>query len=115
MRNILIFFILAFTLSACSYFHVHRMDVEQGNILTPELVNRIHTGMTKQQVINILGEPLLTNVFSSKYLDYVYTYRPGYGPETQKYITLRFRGNILTDIKGNLYSAHIRQAAGHAT
>jgi outer membrane protein assembly factor BamE len=104
MRNILVFFILIFTLTSCSYLHVHKMDIEQGNILTADKVDRIHTGMTKQDVTDILGPPELANVFNPSHMNYVYTFKPGYGPESRKYLTLRFRGNTLVDIQKDLYS-----------
>jgi outer membrane protein assembly factor BamE len=83
--------------------HVHRMDIEQGNIITSGMVGRIHQGMTKSEVKDILGEPVLSNVFDPNRLDYVYTYKPGDGKSVEKYVTLIFRGDRLAEMRDNLY------------
>ncbi len=108
MRNLLAMLAISASLTGCSYFHVHKMDIEQGNIITPDMVNRVHTGMTKSEVQDILGEPILANVFDPNRLDYVYTYRPGNSQPTEKYITFIFSHDRVSDIKGNLYSPFIR-------
>jgi outer membrane protein assembly factor BamE len=100
MRKMLIVLSILISLSGCSYFKVHKMDIE--------MVSRIHTGMTQSEVKDILGEPVLSNVFDPNRLDYVYTYKPGNGKSVEKYITLIFRNGKLTEIKGNLYSQFIR-------
>lgn len=101
MRNMLILLFMVFALTSCAFFHVHKMDIEQGNVLTPEMISHVHKGMSKQQVQNILGEPILANVFNPNHMDYVYMFKPGYGQETIKYVTFQFRGNTLVGISGN--------------
>ena len=108
MRKILILLSVLISLSGCSYFQVHKMDIEQGNIISSDMVSRIHTGMTQSEVKDILGEPVLSNVFDPNRLDYVYTYKPGNGKSVEKYITLIFHNGKLTEMKGNLYSQFIR-------
>jgi outer membrane protein assembly factor BamE len=56
-----------------------------------------------------MGNPLLLNTFSDQRVDYVYTLKPGHGQFTEKYVTLIFRNGILQSIKGNMYSAYIKQ------
>lgn len=108
MRKILLAMLACLLLSSCTYLHVHKMDIEQGNVLTQEMVNRIHTGMTAGQVKDILGEPVLTNVFNSNRMDYVYTYKPGYGKGVMKYLTLIFKQGRLNEIRGNMYSEFLK-------
>jgi outer membrane protein assembly factor BamE len=103
MRKMLILFSILFSLSGCSYLHVHRMDIEQGNIITSDMVSRIHKGMTKSEVKDILGEPVLSNVFDPNRLDYVYTYKPGAGKSVEKYVTLIFSNDHLMDMRDNVY------------
>ena len=111
MRKLLIMMSLWLSLTGCSYLHVHRMDVEQGNMITEEMVSKIHPGMTQAQVKDILGEPILANVFDKNRIDYVYTFKPGNGTMTEKYFTLVFRGGKLATITGNMYSQYIKQQA----
>jgi outer membrane protein assembly factor BamE len=108
MRKLLVIMSLWITLSGCSYLHVHRMDIEQGNYITPEMVSKIHPGMTQSQVKEIVGDPILANVFDKNRIDYVYTFKPGNGEMTEKYITLIFRNGHLSTISGNMYSQYIK-------
>lgn len=104
MKKLIIFVLLALTLTSC----VHKMDIEQGNVITPELVNRLHTGMTEAQVKEVMGTPMLLNTFNNNRIDYVYTYRAGHQEATEKSVTLIFRNHRLVTIGGNMYSHYMR-------
>lgn len=108
MRKFLIILSLLLTLSGCSYLHVHRMDIEQGNLLTPEMMHKIHPGMTEAEVKEIIGTPVLANVFDKNRIDYVYTFKPGNEDMTEKYVTLIFVKGRLKVITGNMYSQYMR-------
>lgn len=97
MKKILSICALAFALSAC----VHKMDIEQGNVMTPDMVDRIHTGMTEDQVKSVMGTPMLINTFNDNLVNYVYTYKPGHGDMTEKYMTLIFKNHRLQQISKN--------------
>ena len=58
---------------------VYRIDVEQGNIITPEMVEQLQQGMTRRQVRFILGTPLIEDTFNEDRWDYRYTLRNGTG------------------------------------
>ena len=83
---------------------VRKITIEQGNIMTPEMVNQLHTGMTISEVRNIMGSPVLMNTFRDNRVDYVYTLKPGRKPRTEKYVTLIFENERLAKISGNMYS-----------
>lgn len=104
IRKTLTILSLLVTLTGC----VHKMDIEQGNVLSSNTFKQIHPGMTKEQVKNILGEPILAHAPSSNRLNYVYTSHPGRGKTTEKYMTLVFNHEHLQKIEGNLYSTYIR-------
>lgn len=106
MKKILSLLLCAsfFVLSGC----IHKMDIEQGNIITPDMVSKLHTGMSEEQVKNIMGTPMLLNTFDDNRIDYVYTYKPAHGEMTEKNITLVFRNHRLQQISGNMYSQHTR-------
>jgi outer membrane protein assembly factor BamE len=97
MKKLLVILLVCF-LSGC----VHKIDIEQGNVISPGMLHQLHPGMSKNQVLNILGNPVLVNTFSDNQLDYVYALKPGYGHLQERYITLTFQNNILKDIKSNL-------------
>ncbi|MEO8400936.1 MAG: outer membrane protein assembly factor BamE [Gammaproteobacteria bacterium] len=100
MQKLFLLFATLFALTGC----VHKMDIEQGNIITPEMVSSLHTGMTKEEVKEIMGTPMLLNTFDDDRVSYVYTFKPGHGTQTEKMVTLIFRGNRLKEINSSLYS-----------
>ncbi len=97
--NLLALFILIFSLSAC----IHKVDVEQGNVITQDMINQLHPGMTSDQVQFIMGHPVLVETFENNRADYVYTFQPNGGSITKKRITLLFNGGVLTSISGTLH------------
>jgi outer membrane protein assembly factor BamE len=64
---------LAFVLAGCGTV-VHRIDIQQGNIVAPEAFVRIKPGMTKTEVRNVVGTPLLTDIFHANRWDYYFRY-----------------------------------------
>jgi outer membrane protein assembly factor BamE len=64
---------LAGALSACSNFGVYRLDVQQGNLVTQDQVAKVKPGMSRLDVRNLLGTPLLQDAFSGNRWDYIYT------------------------------------------
>ena len=65
--------LLAPALGAC----VYRMDIQQGNYLKGETVDRLEVGMTRTQVRYLLGTPLVPDVFDKDRWDYLYYFRHG--------------------------------------
>ncbi len=104
MKKILLIVTTILVLSGC----VHKMDIEQGNVITPEMVAKLHTGMTEEQVKNVMGTPMLLNTFDDNRIDYVYTLKPAYGKTTEKTVTLIFRNRRLQQIGGNMYSQYMK-------
>jgi len=68
-------------LAACSYkpgfINEYKIDVQQGNVLTQEMVNQLKPGQTRDQVRFILGSPMITDIFHQQRWDYVYRYHSG--------------------------------------
>jgi outer membrane protein assembly factor BamE len=82
-------------LSGC----VHKMNVQQGNIIEQAKVDQLHRGMTTEEVKNLMGTPVLMNTFKDNRVDYVYTNKPGYGAGTEKTVTLSFQRGRLENIR----------------
>ena len=73
----------------------YKVDVVQGNFVSAEQVAAIQPGMSRLQVRDILGTPLLTSVFHADRWDYVFTFRrQGVAPQSRK-LTLYFKGDGL--------------------
>jgi outer membrane protein assembly factor BamE len=56
---------------------VHRIDIQQGNFLDTEDIDRIAVGMTRVQVRSLLGTPMVADPFQSARWDYVYYLKKG--------------------------------------
>ena len=86
---------------ACSLPRVYRLSVQQGNVITQEMVDGIKPGMTHEQVAYIMGQPVIRNPFDEERWDYVYTLRvPGYVNERAK-MSLFFTDGELTHFTGD--------------
>lgn len=63
----------------------YRLDVVQGNFVSREQVEALAPGMSRQQVRDILGTPLVTSLFHAERWEYVFTIkRPGEDIQTRK-------------------------------
>lgn len=61
-------------LSGC----VHRIDIQQGNFLDNEDIDRVAVGMTRVQVRSLLGTPMVADPFVGTRWDYVYYLKRGH-------------------------------------
>jgi len=73
----------------------YRIDIVQGNVVTQELAAQVKPGMTRAQVRDILGSPMLTDIFHADRWDYVFTIkRQGTEPQ-QRTVVAHFEGDAL--------------------
>ncbi len=87
--------VFAIALSGC----VYKIDIQQGNEITSEMVSKLELGMTKRQVTRILGLPLITDPFHKDRWDYYYSLRDGKSGETIQHLaSLKFEGDSLSTI-----------------
>ena len=99
-------------LAGCSPLQVikpYRMDIQQGNYLSQEMVSRLKVGMTKEQVRFVLGTPLVADIFHADRWDYLYwREKPGAKREQRK-LTVFFEDGRLTRIDGDVVAAGATQ------
>ncbi len=92
----------------------HRIDIQQGNAITQEMLDKLKPGMTPSQVRFILGTPLLVDPFRKDRWDYVYRLaREGKVVETRK-VTVIFENDKLKGLEGDVKPAAGRPAADTA-
>ncbi|MHB1948365.1 MAG: outer membrane protein assembly factor BamE [Gammaproteobacteria bacterium] len=103
MQKILAVLALTLFLSSCAW--VHKIDIEQGNVYTPEMVDRLHPGMSLSQVKEVMGSPMLLNTFADDRVTYIYTMKPGGKPMGEQYVILTFKHGRLQTIDKNLNPA----------
>ena len=95
-RLIIVLFIGAL-FGACS---IHRLDVQQGNIIKDEQVAKLKPGISKRQVRFIMGTPLIEDPFHVNRWDYVFTMQPGTERKVTEYqrVTVYFEDDKLSKI-----------------
>lgn len=98
MNKFISLLLMMFVLSGCSLLHVHKRDIEQGNVITDQEISALHKGMTSEQVRHVMGNPMLLNIFSHNRMEYVYTFQSGNEKMATRSVSCLFRGNILQEI-----------------
>lgn len=80
---------------------LYRITVQQGNVITQEMVDQLKPGMTRSQVAYIMGEPILRNTFDDNRWDYVYTvFLPGFFDQ-ETHLSLFFEDDELAFFTGD--------------
>jgi outer membrane protein assembly factor BamE len=89
---------------ACSpRFHlVHKIDIQQGNVVTQEMVDQLRPGMTRAQVQFVMGSPMVVDTFHQERWDYIYRFKPGYGEVEHEHVSVYFEEDKLARISGSI-------------
>jgi len=85
--------------SGCSSFSPYKMEIRQGNYISPEMRKKIKVGMSRQQVISVLGSPLVSDVFHANRWDYIYRFEDKGKLVEQQHLTLYFDGDFVKRIE----------------
>ena len=78
---------------------IHKQDILQGNVLDKDELAEVKEGMTKRQVILVLGSPSVADPFHQDRWDYVYSLAPRGGSLSQRTLTLRFADDLLVSME----------------
>jgi outer membrane protein assembly factor BamE len=76
----------------------YRVEVVQGNVITSEQAQLIKPGMNRAQVRDVLGTPLLSDVFHADRWDYVFTIRRQGAEAQSRHIVVQFTGDVFKSI-----------------
>ena len=79
----------------------YRIDVEQGNIVTEEMVEQLKPGMSRRQVRFVMGTPLVEDTFNPDRWDYHYVKRNGTKTLDENQLTVFFEGDALVNVTGS--------------
>ncbi len=90
---------------------VYRIDVQQGNVVEQQMLDRLEIGMERSKVRFIMGTPLLVDPFKQDRWDYVYSLRRGSGESIAQRVSLYFVDDRLARVEGDLASEAIPEAA----
>ena len=83
----------------------YKIDIQQGNYVTQEMVAKLKPGMTRAQVRFALGSPLVVDIFRTNRWDYVYMFQKAGQLTEQRQITVIFEGDKLARIEGDIVAA----------
>lgn len=79
----------------------YKIDIQQGNVVTREQAQALQPGMSRLQVRDILGSPLLTSVFHADRWDYVFTFQRQGQPPQQRKLAVFFKGEVMERFEGD--------------
>lgn len=93
---------LAAAVAGCGI--AYRPDIQQGNLLKKENVEQLKPGMTKRQVIALLGTPSVASPFDHDRWDYVSTFAKRGRKPTPHTFTLYFSNDVLERTEGDFFA-----------
>ena len=101
MRTTLVLAVLAALLSGC--LSVYKAEIQQGNVVTQEMIDKLKPGMTRSQVRFVLGTPLVTDMFHPGRWDYYYYLRRANEKtaETQRLMVI-FKNDLLLKVQADV-------------
>ena len=80
----------------------YKIDIVQGNFVSKEQADALKVGMTRVQVRDLLGTPLLASMFHADRWDYVFTFkRQGTEPQARK-VSVYFSGDALARFEADV-------------
>nr|WP_298112239.1 outer membrane protein assembly factor BamE [uncultured Pseudomonas sp.] len=99
-------------LAGCSFPGVYKIDIQQGNVVTQDMIDQLRPGMSRSQVRFIMGNPLITDTFHADRWDYLYSIQPGGGQRLQERISMNFNeGDQLVGLSGDFMPGVSRDQA----
>ncbi|OOG64457.1 cell envelope protein SmpA [Rhodanobacter sp. B04] len=105
--TLLVFAVLALSIAGCHI--VYTPDVQQGNLLDKKTVDQLKPGMTKRQVVVLMGSPSVSTPFDQSRWDYVSTQQHRGGPIKVRTFTLTFNNDTLVRTEGDFFAQDAQQ------
>ena len=107
-RHLALIVAIAAALSGCKNvpmlpgLSTHRIDIQQGNVVTQEMIDKLKPGMTRQQVRFVMGTPPIVDPFHKDRWDYVYYLNRSGKVVEHRRLILMFDGEILKRVEGDV-------------
>lgn len=102
-KNLLVILTATMMLSACADW-IFRIDIPQGNFLDEKDVKKLRVEMTKEQVVYVLGKPVLEDAFDHDTWYYLYQMKRGMkqrGENFRKELSIKFVDNKIAEVTGD--------------
>jgi outer membrane protein assembly factor BamE len=107
MRTLLPVLLVAAMTTGCGI--VYRQPIYQGNLLEKSAVDQLQTGMSKQQVVTLLGTPSISDPYSPDRWDYTATQRVGRVARTDVKNLARWDGDYFPEQDEHLAEKSVEQ------
>jgi outer membrane protein assembly factor BamE len=103
MRAKILTLLVLLLLAGCSSVPslLYKIEIQQGNLITQELVDKLKPGMTRAQVRFVLGSPMISDAFHENRWDYVYRLEQRGNLVEQRHLTVFFEEDKLARIDGS--------------
>jgi outer membrane protein assembly factor BamE len=82
---------------------VYRIDIQQGNYVTQDQVQKLKTGMTRTEVRQALGTPLLMDVFHNDRWDYFFSQGKSGKEAERKQFSVYFKDDKVESFAGDVH------------
>lgn len=83
----------------------YRIEIQQGNFVSQEMVSQLQPGMSKEQVRFVMGTPLVADIFHADRWDYIYWRETPDGKREQRKLAVHFDDGRLARLDGNVVPA----------
>jgi outer membrane protein assembly factor BamE len=88
---------------------VYKIDIQQGNVVDQNMIDRLQKGMDKTRVRFIMGTPVLADPFHSNRWEYIFSYQEGGKEREQRHISLHFEDEKLAYIEGDVETTRLQR------
>jgi outer membrane protein assembly factor BamE len=108
LKKIILPLSLFVLLAGCSTLHKlepYKLDIQQGSVVTQEMIYKLKPGMTRSQVRFIMGSPSVADPFHSNRWDYIYRLSKGGKLVEERKIALFFENDLLKSVQGDVAPA----------
>jgi outer membrane protein assembly factor BamE len=87
---------------------LYKIDIQQGNVIEQDMLNKLKPGMDKNQVKFIMGTPVIVDPFHNDRWEYIFSMQKGGGVREQRHITLHFDDDEkLTHVSGDIEISNV--------
>lgn len=105
--------LISFCVISSGCLRAYRPNIQQGNIVTTEMLELLEPGMSRREVRYTLGSPMIEDPFHADRWEYVYTLREGRSKKRQQsVVTVVFEDDRLASVNGNPELMEISEARG---
>jgi outer membrane protein assembly factor BamE len=97
---------LSLLTAACSFFTPYRIEIQQGNYVSQEMVAQLKPGLTRDQVRFVMGTPLVSDIFHEERWDYVFVRQRANSREVEhRRVAVFFEDGKLKRVDGDIVAA----------